>query len=503
MNFKCVWLLCICILFGNAAVAASTDLQCSIMEVAKNVNVRSMPTKNSKKIGYLQVGQQYVETEQQGNWSRVWFKNKQYWVYRKGYLKSVSGQCVQIMNTETGHVNVRESSNKYTQKIGVAPEKSLWALQAKEGMWAKLWYDAKPAYIHTKYAKDTNPLLKDVIADPNFLKCLSENHTRASDVTSINCARRKIESTRGIEFLRLLIEARLSGNQIKEIDTKHNIRLEVLDLSVNQLSSVNVTENPELVELSVTYNELVDIELYRNQRLKNLSVGNNNLQKIDITNNVHLVEFYAEYNELTTLDVSKNLKLNNLDISNNNIAEVDLSLNENLKTLIVESNQLQELNVRNNLELTSILANNNFLNEIDVFNNVELVFFYAEHNALERINVENNKKLVSLFLGFNALAEIDVSNNSELKRFRAHVNQLTKIDLAENSSLIELVLDRNKIENIDFSNNLELEIIGLERNRISQLDINNNIKLRLLGIDENVICVGARCVIRKVWMKQL
>jgi surface protein len=132
--------------------AASSNNACNIVEVVKNVNVRTKATKNSRKVGYLRVGQQYVETEQQGNWRRIWYHNKQRWVYGKGYLQPTSGECVQIANTKTGRVNVRADADKNSIKVGTAPESSWWALQNMEGNWAKVWYASTNAYIYKKYA---------------------------------------------------------------------------------------------------------------------------------------------------------------------------------------------------------------------------------------------------------------------------------------------------------------------------------------------------------------
>jgi surface protein len=142
---------------------ANTVEQCNIVEVIKNVNVRTKATKNSLKVGYLKVGQQYVETEQRGNWRRIWYHNKQRWVYGKRYLQSTSGKCVQITNTRTGHVNVRAEADKTSSKLGAVPESSWWALQSMEGNWAKVWYASKPAYIYKKYAFTTT-------SDPNPFK---------------------------------------------------------------------------------------------------------------------------------------------------------------------------------------------------------------------------------------------------------------------------------------------------------------------------------------------
>ncbi|MDI4650714.1 MULTISPECIES: RHS repeat-associated core domain-containing protein [Pseudoalteromonas] len=124
---------------------------CKVVEVIKNVNVRSEPDKYSTKVGYLQVGQKYVDTGQEGNWRQIWYQNKQRWVYGRGYLEVSTGQCFKIANTLTGNVNVRASDSKYSEKRGTAPEGSVWVLDSIHGSWLSFWYDAELSFVHSNY----------------------------------------------------------------------------------------------------------------------------------------------------------------------------------------------------------------------------------------------------------------------------------------------------------------------------------------------------------------
>ncbi|MBB1331748.1 MULTISPECIES: RHS repeat-associated core domain-containing protein [unclassified Pseudoalteromonas] len=125
---------------------------CKVVEVIKNVKVRSEPDKNSTKVGYIKVGQKYVETGLQGNWRRIWYQNEQRWVYGRGYLEGSIEQCFEIANTRTGNVNVRASNTSSSEKRGTAPEGSMWVLDNSQGDWLSFWYGAELSFVHSNYA---------------------------------------------------------------------------------------------------------------------------------------------------------------------------------------------------------------------------------------------------------------------------------------------------------------------------------------------------------------
>lgn len=134
------------------AANSNQNDHCKVVEVIKNVNVRSEPDKNSTKVGYIKVGQKYVETGQQGNWRRIWYQNEQRWVYGRGYLEGSIEQCFEIANTRTGNVNVRASNTSSSEKRGTAPEGSMWVLDNSQGNWLSFWYDAELSFVHSNYA---------------------------------------------------------------------------------------------------------------------------------------------------------------------------------------------------------------------------------------------------------------------------------------------------------------------------------------------------------------
>ena len=67
--------------------------------------------------------------------------------------------------------------------------------------------------------------------------------------------------------------------------------------------------------------------------LQDLNVNYNNLTSLDLTNNLDLVNLTILSNELTSLNISKNLKLEGLTCRGNDLSELDVSQNRYLEGL--------------------------------------------------------------------------------------------------------------------------------------------------------------------------
>jgi Leucine-rich repeat (LRR) protein len=81
--------------------------------------------------------------------------------------------------------------------------------------------------------------------------------------------------------------------------------------------------------------------------LEILNVSDNNLTSIDIFSNTSLTELNCSFNHLLVLDVSVNNLLTSLDCKLNDITSLDLSFNSNLTYLDAYKNELEELDMRN------------------------------------------------------------------------------------------------------------------------------------------------------------
>ena len=100
--------------------------------------------------------------------------------------------------------------------------------------------------------------------------------------------------------------------------------------SDNNLTSIDVSQNTELIWFNCWNNNLTSLDVSKNTKLIQLCCGNNNLTSLDVSKNTKLIQLYCENNNLTSLDVSKNTKLFILFCHNNLIKSIDISNNKEL-----------------------------------------------------------------------------------------------------------------------------------------------------------------------------
>jgi len=81
--------------------------------------------------------------------------------------------------------------------------------------------------------------------------------------------------------------------------------------------------------------------------LNNLILENNKLTTLDLTNNSQLIYLLCASNQLTTLDLSNNPSINILDLQNNQLTTLNLTGFNNLNQLYLQNNQLSSTTINN------------------------------------------------------------------------------------------------------------------------------------------------------------
>lgn len=199
-----------------------------------------------------------------------------------------------------------------------------------------------------------------------------------SEINSIWVSSSNITSLAGVEFFTALTDLDCGNNQITELDVSNNPELTELICVSNQLTLVNVNENPELTELWCDSNQLTELDVSKNSALTRLGFGYNRLTTLDVGNNPSLTGLYGSYNELTELDVSNNPALTELQCDSNDLTGLDISNNPALTHLRCGSNQLTELDISENLELVQLWCDGNELLTLDLSNNSKLEDFRGD-----------------------------------------------------------------------------------------------------------------------------
>ena len=175
--------------------------------------------------------------------------------------------------------------------------------------------------------------------------------------------RGKIKDITGIEFFTALESLDCAVNQLASLDLTNNTALQSLQCWGNQLTSLDVSNNTALVELRCSSNQLASLDLTNNTALIELLCGGNQLTSLNITNNAALVELHCSSNQLASLDLTNNTALESLGCSDNRLTSLALPTNSALESVYSAGNQLTSIAIFLDLEnLDALDVTNNNLN---------------------------------------------------------------------------------------------------------------------------------------------
>lgn len=219
----------------------------------------------------------------------------------------------------------------------------------------------------------------------------------------------------------------------------------------NQLTSLNVTQNPNLSDLRCYNNQLTSLDVSQNPNLSLLFCDVNQISSLDVTQNPNLSDLRCFYNLLTTLDVSQN---------------------PNLGTLICYNNQLSSINLTNASSLSNFRCYNNLLSTIDVSDCNALSTLFCYNNVLTSLDVTQNDNLELLFCYTNQLTDLDVSQNTAMTDLRCYNNQLTSLDVSQNPALITLLCSNNDLTCLNAHNGQDVSM-DCSGNQLSCISVTN------------------------------
>lgn len=150
--------------------------------------------------------------------------------------------------------------------------------------------------------------------DIKFLECIRNSGfdinedgklsvAELSAVVSITCEGKGIVSLDGIEYFPCLLD---------------------LNCRSNQLTNVELTQNPFLQDLMCCDNQLKFLDLNKNSMLERLTCIGNQLTSLDLTNNTKLIDLECSDNQLVNLVLNSDV-LNFINCYNNQLESLDVS----------------------------------------------------------------------------------------------------------------------------------------------------------------------------------
>jgi len=192
----------------------------------------------------------------------------------------------------------------------------------------------------------------------------------ASDVINLNLenegAGSDINDLAGIEAFNNLKYLAAEMHDLRSIDLSANVKLDTLYLAGNQISSIDLSNNPNLRMVDVQSNGLKTISGLSNLGdLKMLNLSFNDLESFSL-HNESIEVLYVSHNLLETIDIIGSINLTNILLLSNKLKSIDLSKNSLLKTLVISGNLIENINLDQNNELTHLWISSNALLSLDV-----------------------------------------------------------------------------------------------------------------------------------------
>ncbi|MEE0904566.1 MAG: hypothetical protein U0L68_08950 [Prevotellamassilia sp.] len=137
-----------------------------------------------------------------------------------------------------------------------------------------------------------------------------------------------------------------NASGLQRVDPTGCPKLQRLSIDSTPVSSLDVSQNANLVILNISETAIRNVDLSHNPKLQQFYAdhmsGSINagvkLEKLDVSHNTELVHLFAAGNGFTSVDLSKNINLFNLYLANNSLSSIDLSHNANLYNVILRNN---------------------------------------------------------------------------------------------------------------------------------------------------------------------
>ena len=312
-----------------------------------------------------------------------------------------------------------------------------------------------------------------------------ENLAVMAAVTELDLSNKGLTDLGGIEYFTGLTKLNISRNNLTSLDVSQNTNLTELDCRYNKLTELDVSLLTALTSLSCNGNELTELDVSALTALTVLYCGQNNLSKLDVSKNTELIELSCDDNGfLSELNLSANTKLEKLDCYRCDLSSLNLSANTKLTSLNVGSQALT-FDLSSNTELVSLDCRYCSLTELDLSKQTKLESLICNNNQLTTLNLSANTALKELVCYNNTLTELDLSANTALKRLECSSSKLTSLNLSGVVALEVLNCENSSLTTLDLSTNTALRDLNCSKNNLTALDVSNNTNLSQLRCYQN------------------
>lgn len=265
----------------------------------------------------------------------------------------------------------------------------------------------------------------------------------------------------------------LTGNKFVKFEYS-NPKLKHLSIKQNLLEQILISDCTSLEYLDVSVNLLRApswIAFPATQTLKTLNISYNNLYSIDVSGYSALEALYCNSNRFEALDVTKNPKLKVLSANFQGIKSVNLSQCPDLEDVNLAGTMISSLNLVKNTKLRSLDVSLTSLAELNTNSNTALETLKAGKCALTYLDLYDNTALKHLEYPSNKLASVDLSRNTKLNYLDCSDNGVEKLDISALAALDSLYCSRNKLYGLNLSAAKSLKVLNCSSNNFDKLEI--------------------------------
>ncbi|XP_022914267.2 protein artichoke [Onthophagus taurus] len=304
----------------------------------------------------------------------------------------------------------------------------------------------------------------------------------------------------------------LKRNKLIEVEKNvfnNNGYLKMIDLSENQIKQLPIFENNKIETINASFNQLTTLpqSLSKLESLKNLDLTNNKIKElINLSSLKSLVELKVSNNKIQNIKSSTFEDLENIKIiylNNNEIVQIETNSFNSLpalKHVKLNDNKLSYLPnfAFNNLgNLQIIELQKNLIEKIakNAFHQIpHILMLNLSNNLIFEMNqagLGTLKSLEMLDLSYNRLVEVETENLDNMEW------------------LVELKIDNNAIcgvKGISFNKMPRLRVLSLRNNKMMSFPERAVNKLRgnlaILDIDGNPLACTCSLLWLRAWLKE-
>ena len=156
--------------------------------------------------------------------------------------------------------------------------------------------------------------VRTLICPNNNMTSLDASHSALID---LDCSSNAL-TTLNVTNDKFLVWLNCTQNKLTTLDVSTNKTLRVLICSENNISTLNIAQGNELHYLFCSYNKLNELNV-SNMDLRELSCVGNEMTKLNVTNNPNLKSIYCHRNNISQINIANTPKLIKLYCFSNNI----------------------------------------------------------------------------------------------------------------------------------------------------------------------------------------